>query len=143
MKFLLDTNAISEVSLKRPDAGFMNWFEGADEDGFNVSALTIGELRYGALKYGPGVKRRGLDDFIARVIEFYGDRILPADLRVAESWASLRLSLRDKGRTIGAVDELIAATAIAHDLTVITRNVKHFEPTGCKLHSPWTVRDDA
>lgn len=142
MSFLLDTNAISEVSFERPDAGFMKWFEGADENGFNLSTLTIGELRYGALKYGWGAKRRGLDEFIAQVIEFYGDRILPFDLMVAEAWASLRPSLKDKGRAIGAVDELIAATAIAHDLTVVTRNVRHFEPTGCKWLSPWSARDD-
>lgn len=120
----------------------MTWFDGADENDFNVSALTIGELRYGALKYGQGVERRGLEEFIARVIEFYGDRILPIDLRVAEVWASLRLSLKDQGRAIGGVDELIAATAIAHDLTVVTRNVRHFQPTGCMLLSPWNARDD-
>lgn len=142
MSFLLDTNAISEVGFERPDAGFMTWFEAADGNDFNVSVLTIGELRYGALKYGQGVKRRGLEKFIAQVIEFYGDRILPTDLMVAEIWASLRLSLKDKGRAIGAVDELIAATAIAHDLTVVTRNVRHFQPTGCKLLSPWNARDD-
>ena len=142
MSFLLDTNAISEVSYERPDTGFITWFRASDEDGLHLSALTLGELRYGALKYGKGAKRRSLDLFVAQLIALYGDRILPVDLAVAEAWAALHLSLKDRGRTVGAVDELIAATAIAHDLTVVTRNVRHFEPTGCKLLSPWTPRDD-
>lgn len=142
MSFLLDTNAIGEVTHSRPDAGFLRWFDDADDRAFHLSVLTLGELRHGALKLGEGVKRRGLEHFIAGVTAFYDDRILPIDRAVAEVWAGLRITLKARGATIGAVDELIAATALANDLTVVSRNVRHFGPTGCKLVSPWTTDAD-
>ncbi|CAN5231710.1 type II toxin-antitoxin system VapC family toxin [soil metagenome] len=120
----------------------MRWLAQAQDEGFHLSLLTLGELRHGAIKLGDDVKRKGLEKFIDGVIAFYDDRILPIDRAIAETWARLRFDLKGKGATIGAIDELIAATALANDLTVVTRDVRHFGPAGCKLVSPWTMDAD-
>lgn len=139
MSFLLDTNAISERTFDRPDQGLIAWLSEADENLFHVSALTIAELRRGALRLGPGAKRRALETFIGEVVEFYSDRIVPIDLSVAERWAELAHAYKAAGVVVGLVDELIAATALAYDLTLVTRNTRHFADSGCKLLCPWSA----
>lgn len=136
--FLLDTNAISEPGRQRPNTGFQAWFDLTPESLQFFSVLTIGELRSGTQAMAAGHQRTQLEIIQALILTKYADQVLPVDLAVALRWAELSLENRKSGRTIGAVDELIAATAIVHDLTVVTRNVRHFEHSGCKLLSPWS-----
>lgn len=144
MTFLLDTNAISEIARPRPDPSYMQWFlsvgDPADplDDRLHVSVLTIGELERGVLRLAPGKRREGLHTSIELLIADYGRRILPIDLAVAQAWSSVAEQNRRSGLIAGAVDELIAATAIAHDLVLVTRNVSHFDKSGCKLLCPWS-----
>lgn len=79
-----------------------------------------------------------VDAWLIQTLQGFADRTLPIDEPVASAWAELSVALRRSGQVVGAVDELIAATALANDLTVVTRNVRHFEPTGCRLICPWT-----
>jgi toxin FitB len=74
----------------------------------------------------------------ASLLHRFADQIIPVDVAVAETWGELSAALRAQGRVIGAVDELIAATAIDRNLTLVTRNRRHFEPTGRALLSPWS-----
>ncbi len=144
MRFLLDTNAVSETLKSRPNPGFMAWFAsvGSPEDDFDdrlhLSVLTIGEMRRGALKLGPDPRATILQDRIAGILAEYNDRLLPIDLTVVERWATLAEAYRPAGVTVGITDELLAATALVHDLILVTRNVRHFEHSGCKLLSPWS-----
>ena len=144
MKFLLDTNAVSETLRSRPDRGFMDWFNsvGSPEDDFDdrlhLSVLTIGEMRRGALRLDPDPRATILQDRIAGIIAEYDDRLIPVDLAVVERWARLAEVYRTSGVTVGITDELLAATALVHDLTIVTRNVRHFEHSGCRLLSPWS-----
>lgn len=85
-----------------------------------------------------GERRTAISEWLDSVIQDFGERILPVNIKVARRWANVSPSLRAAGAVIGVVDELIAATALAHGLTLVTRNVRHFEPTGCKLLSPWS-----
>jgi toxin FitB len=143
LKFLLDTNAISEVMKSKPDRGFLVWFTSVvsspDEldDRLHISALTISELRRGALKLQPSRRGEELGRWIDELAVEYADRILSVDLAVAEASARLADRCRRRGVSVGLTDELIAATALVHDLTVVTRNVRHFEHSGCRLLSPW------
>jgi toxin FitB len=141
LSLLLDTNAISEIIKTAPDPGFMSWFAGlGDGDGdLNISVLTIGEMRRGALKLAEGQRRALLDTFISQTVAAYGSRVMPIDLPVIEAWSELAERYRRAGVVVGFTDELIAATAIAHDLTVVTRNVRHFEHSGCRVLSPWSA----
>ncbi|MBJ7512119.1 type II toxin-antitoxin system VapC family toxin [Brevundimonas sp.] len=144
MKFLLDTNAISETLKTRPDEGFLNWLDsvGSPEDLFDdrlhLSVLSIAEMRRGALKLDPVRKRALIEARIEGMITDFKDRILRVDLSVSENWAVLAEAYRRQGVTVGLIDELIAATALAYDLTLVTRNVRHFEHSGCRVLSPWS-----
>ena len=144
MKFLLDTNAISETLRSRPNSGFMEWFAsvGAPEDDvddrLHVSVLTIGEMRRGALRLGPDPRGEILQDRIKGIIAEYDDRLIPVELTVVERWAPLAKAYRTAGIAVGITDELLAATALVHDLVLVTRNIRHFEHSGCKLLSPWS-----
>ena len=144
MKVLLDTNAISEIFRTNPNAGFMAWFSGQEldrelDDALHLSVITVGELRRGALKLAAGDRRTRLEAFISETVSEYRARILPVDLAVAEAWADLAETYRAKGVVVGLEDELIAATAHVHGLTVVTRNVRHFEHSGCRVLSPWSA----
>ncbi len=86
-----------------------------------------------------GARQSALQAWITRFVGDFGERILPLDVVVAGVWADLSADLQRQGRTVGLADEFIAATALAHGLIVVTRNVRDFEPTGCGLLSPWSA----
>lgn len=136
--FLLDTNVISEPKRSRPDAGVIGWLGAQLLSDLHVSALTVGELRRGIVRLEPGRRRDDLDFWLADLILQYDERILPVDLDVAERWASLAEANRAAGRASEMTDELIAATAHVHGMTVVTRNLRHFESGGCRVLSPWS-----
>ncbi|MFN3932552.1 MAG: type II toxin-antitoxin system VapC family toxin [Brevundimonas sp.] len=135
--FLLDTNVISEPKRARPDEGVIGWLGDQLLSDLHISVITVGELRRGIVRLEPGRRRDDLDFWLADLILRYGERILPVDLDVTERWAALAETARAAGRPSQMTDELIAATAHVHGLTVVTRNVRHFEPSGCRVLSPW------
>jgi predicted nucleic acid-binding protein len=135
--FLLDTNVLSEARRKRQDpnvAGFVASLAGRR---VCVSAMTIGELRKGAAAKRAEDRRHAdmLDGWIDEVEAHYAERILPIDLEVATVWGKLSA---DRPRPI--VDTLLAATAIVHGLTVVTRDIDGFADTGVVLVNPWTAK---
>lgn len=136
--FLLDTNAVSEPGRLRPDRGFLTWFDATPEPLQYVSVLTLGELRRGTQAMSPGRTRAFLEGLQAVLLARHTGRILDVDIPVAQQWAEISLDNKRNGREPGTVDELIAATALVYNFTVITRNVRHFEHSGCKLLSPWS-----
>ncbi|WP_298096844.1 type II toxin-antitoxin system VapC family toxin [Brevundimonas sp.] len=135
--FLLDTNAISEPKRARPDPGMIGWLNEQLLSDLHISVITVGELRRGIVRLEPGRRRDDLDFWLADLILRYGERILSVDLEVTERWASLAEINRAAGRVSEMTDELIAATAHVHGLAVVTRNVRHFEHSGCRVLSPW------
>lgn len=137
MSFLLDTNAVSEAGRAAPDPGFMSWLSEVDGARLYLSAITLGELRRGIALIEDPVRRQRLEGLNANILLRFGGQILAVDELVARTWGDLSARLKRSGRVIGALDEMIAATALAHDLTLVTRNMRHFEETGCALASPW------
>lgn len=138
MIYLLDTNAVSEPQKARPDSGYMAWLQAQEAQSLGISVLTLGELRHGLSALPIGGKRSQLETWFIEALTAFGDRVLPVDVPVVMAWADLALAHKRSGRAVSAVDELIAATALAHNLTVVTRNVRDFAASGCKLHTPWT-----
>lgn len=143
MSLLLDTTAVSEITKPKPNPGFMAWFAdaAASEDRRQrvfTSVLVIGEIDKGILKLDQGARRDRLSRQRDFILMQYDARVLPINLDTARRWAEVAERHRRALRTIGGIDELIAATALAHDLTVVTRNVRHFEHSGCRLLSPWS-----
>jgi predicted nucleic acid-binding protein len=137
VSFLLDTNVVSEFRKgQRANPGVMNWVAGVGEDELFLSVLVAGELRQGIER----LRRRdlsaaeSLDRWLTAILDGYADRILPVDSRVADLWG--RLNVPDP---LPAVDGLLAATAIAHDLTLVTRNTRDVAPTGVRLLDPFAA----
>jgi predicted nucleic acid-binding protein len=131
--YLLDTVILSE--LRRPDraAALVGWIGDKPADAMFLSAVTIGEIERGIVRQrslDPGFAE-ALESWLDRTVRIYGDRILPADTPVARRWGQLSARLGHNG-----ADLLIAATALEHGLTVVTRNVRYFVPTGVTVIDP-------
>ncbi len=136
---MIDTCALSELRRKKPDENVVAWFEARSQQGLYLSVLTVGEIRKGieALPNTQADKRR--KDKILNWLEhelplWFEDRILPIDAGVADEWGRL---LARAGRTMPAIDSLIAATAIHNRLTIVTRNVSDFDYDGVDVFNPW------
>lgn len=139
MTFLLDTNVLSEVTKPEPDRAVLQFLHEADEDRLFVSAVTVAELHRGIAPLPDGRRRRALEawvagDFSAR----FGDRILPVEVRVAETWGAIMGDTRRRGIAIHVMDGFIAATAKVHRLTIVTRNSADFAALGLPLFNPWS-----
>lgn len=140
MRLLLDTNVLSEVTRPAPDARVLNWLDGLDEDRSFISVVSIAEIRRGVALMDEGRKREALAEWLARDLpQRFEQRVLPVDEPVALAWGDLMGLAKRRGRGLSSMDGLIAATAIARELTLATRNTKDFEGFGLELFDPWTA----
>lgn len=138
MSFLLDTNAFSEITRPRPDRGYLDWFENTDPFNLYLSVLTVGEVRRGVCLLAAGARRELIERATRELQSQFGERILNFDAAAAQAWGELAARNRSEGRIIGAVDEMLAAIAQVHSLTIVTRNLRHFTGTGCEVICPWS-----
>jgi len=139
MSYLLDTCVVSELSRPRPNQGVVVWMSEADVASLHLSAITIGEVRRGALRLPAGKRRTSLSDWSERLRRSFSGRVLPIDESVALRWAEVAARAEQSGRPGSFADGLIAATALDRGLTLVTRNVTDFEPFGVSLLNPWTA----
>ena len=138
MNFLLDTNVVSETTRPQPSAAVLDWIAAQAGESLFISAITIGELRRGALLLTAGKKRKALLRWIETGIKAdFAGRILPVDTDVMERWAQLQARSEQAGRRLPLMDSLLAATALAHGLTLATRNLADFKAAGVPLFDPW------
>jgi predicted nucleic acid-binding protein len=136
--FLLDTNIPSEQIRSRPDPRISTWINAQPESTLFLSAITIGELRKGTDLLPDGKRRRPLEAWFEKsLIPRFFDRILPVTQAVADRWGLLTARRQLAGVPLSITDGLIAATALHHGLTVVTRNVKDFADLGVPLLNPW------
>ena len=140
MRLLLDTNVLSEVTRPNPDMRVLAWLDQLDEDRSFVSIISIAEIRRGIALMDNGRKRDALVEWLARDLpQRFERRIIPVDEPVALAWGDLMGRAKRSGRGLSSMDGLIAATAVAHDLTLATRNTRDFEGFGIELIDPWIV----
>ena len=138
MNLLLDTNVLSEVQRPAPSPIVLAWLDTVDEDRTFISVATIAELRRGIALLDDGRRRAALSDWLAHDLPTrFEERILPIDRAVAECWGDLMAQSRRSGIALSVMDGFFAATALAHDLTLVTRNVKDFASFGVPLLNPW------
>ena len=136
--FLVDTNVISEARRgARANLGVRAFFAAASEQEqpLYVASITIGELRRGVdliRRRGDGAQADALEHWLAELLEAYGDRVLVLDAEAAQLWGRLRVPHPEH-----ALDKQIAAIALLHNLTVVTRNTADFLPTGVALLNPF------
>lgn len=136
MSYLLDTIVISELVRKSPDRRVLAWFKNVPDNALYLSVLTIGEIRNGVERMVKGQKRERLRVWLEQDLPaWFEARLLPVSLVVAERWG--RLLAEQKGAA-PAVDSLLAATALHHELRLVTRNDKHFTYQGLEIVNPWS-----
>lgn len=134
MKYLVDANVLSEPTKPVPDARAIAWLRRHERD-LAVSPIILGELEYGILILPASRRRTRLEQWFSAGIPRL--RVLDFDTAAAGAWASLLARLKKKGRAMPIKDSLIAATALAHKLTVATRNTADFRPAGVAIENPF------
>jgi toxin FitB len=136
--FLLDTNVLSETVKPQPNAKVLAWLEASDEQMFHVSVLTLGEIRSGIDSTPVSARRTTLESWLSRdlMVRFTG-RILIVNQEIADRWGRITAKASVVGRRIPTIDALLAATALHHNLTLVTRSTKHAGPTGVPVFNPW------
>jgi predicted nucleic acid-binding protein len=138
--FLLDTNCISELVRSYPDSNVLSWMKAADEKLLHLSVLTLGEIRKGVARLPQSRRRTALESWLELDLQYrFAGKILPIDVSIADRWGLLAAAASRKGKSISAIDGLLAATAIHHNLTIVSRNVADFASTPVTIFNPWTA----
>lgn len=135
--YLLDTDVVSELRKRKCDANVAAWIEPISPTDLYLSTMTIVEI-------ARGIERRTLDDppfardleiWLDTTLRVYGDRVLPLTVNIARRWGRISAQVGNKNLDLG-----IAATALEHGLTIATRNVAHYAPTGAPIVNPFETR---
>jgi len=136
--FLLDTNIPSEFRNPRPEPRVVEWVDSVAEGSVFISVVTLGEIRKGCELLDPGKRRKELERWLeVEVREWFAGRILPVTDAIAERWGRLEATRQRLGLPLNTADGQIAATALEHGLTVVTRNVNDFRDLGVVVFNPW------
>jgi predicted nucleic acid-binding protein len=140
VSFLLDTSFISELVKKEPNVPALAWLDGQDEDALYLSVVTIGKLEKGIARLARSARKNRLQTWVRRDLATrFAGRLLSIDLRVAARWGSLTGNAEKRGRPLPVIDSLIAATALEHGFSVVTRNVIDFQRCGVVCIDPWNT----
>ena len=135
--FLVDTNVLSELTRPQPEAQVERFLRDAKSSVF-ISVLSVGEIRKGIASLPLSNKRTALKDWLDNeILPWFEDRILPVTLPIAGHWGDLAGQLKTSGRPRPVIDSLLAATALEHDLTLVTRNTRDYEGLGVPILNPW------
>lgn len=138
MKYLLDTNVISELVKREPNPGVIRWIETCNEDTLFLSVLTFGELQKGITKLNDRDWMDRLQNWVNQELtKRFEGRILPVDVEVMLTWGRMQGASEKEGVSLPVMDSLIAATAIRHNLMVVTRNARDLERCQVAIYNPW------
>ncbi|MCC6586460.1 MAG: type II toxin-antitoxin system VapC family toxin [Bryobacterales bacterium] len=138
--FLIDTNVISEFVKPQPNIQVIRWLDDADPNALFVSVITLGEIRLGIEGLPPGRRRSALEQWLDEGLPAWFDaNLLPITKSIADRWGRISIEAKRSRSSLSTADGLIAATALEHGLTLVTRNVKDFGGTGLELLNPWSA----
>ena len=133
--YLIDTNVISELRRREPEPRVVEWFEQRPAAQLYLSVLTLGEIRRGVDRLAEGERQQALRTWLEQELPaFFSGRLLPIDEAIAQRWGHLMAQM---GRPLPAIDSLLAATAMEHNLVLVTRNLKDVADLPVALANPW------
>lgn len=135
MSYLIDTNVLSELRRKQPDAQVVAWMRERPRQSLYLSVLTLGEIRKGIERLQDAERRLTLLDWLeVELPNYFVGRLLPVDASTADLWGRVTAQA---GRPLPAIDALLAATALQHQFALVTRNVRDFDGLGVTVINPW------
>ena len=137
MSYLLDTNVISEPKRPKPDARVIQWLASVNEAETFLSALTIGEMKKGVEKLPSSKNRALVQDYLEKTRNRFSGRILPITEETFLVWGKMIADFEKRGIVRPALDSLLEATALEHDLILVTRNVRNFQDSSVTILNPW------
>jgi predicted nucleic acid-binding protein len=140
MRYLIDTCCISELVKKKPNPNVLKWFADQDELSMYLSVITFGELRKGIEKLHDSKKKNELNRWVKEDLNNrFKNRVLNINMEEVNKWCEILATAEKNGKPLPAIDSLIAATALVHDLLVVTRNTQDMEGSGVDVINPWTI----
>lgn len=135
MSYLIDTNVLSELRRREPNAQVVAWMQARPRQSLYLSVLSLGEIRKGIEGVADAAFRQALTDWLeVELRHYFVGRLLDVDTAVADRWGRVQAA---SGRSLPVIDGLLAATALQHDLSLVTRNTRDFEGLGIRLINPW------
>jgi len=137
MSYLLDTNVVSETERKLPDRNVLKWLERTDPGNTYLSALTLGEIKKGVSKLPAGKRKAHIQNWLEDVRKQFGGRILPITEQTFLVWGKMMAEFEQKGIVRPALDSFLEATALEHDLILVTRNIRNFRDSSVTILNPW------
>ena len=138
--FLLDTNCISELVRGNPEPRVLQWIDATDESLLCLSVLTLGEIRKSVAGLPPSQRRTRLETWLELELQVrFAGRVLGIDSKIADRWGILAAHAKRSGRALSAIDGLLAATALHHNLTIVSRNISDFASTQVPVVNPWQL----
>ena len=138
MRFLLDTNVLSEPARQHPEERVVEWFRSLAPLDACISVLTLGEIGKGVSLMPPGPRKDSLRSWLAQDLPLrFRGRTLPVDMEIAFRWGEMAAEGRRIGRPLPVVDGLLLATARTHGLTFVTRNLRDCGDRGVPVLDPW------
>lgn len=140
MRYLLDTNVVSDQTRPRPDPAVAMWISERQNRDMAVSAITFGEIQKGVLNLHPGAKRTFLTGWLEGLPKQFRGRVIPVTLPIARAWGRLADDARRAGRALTVTDGLLLATAAVHNLVLVTRDERDFRGMGVEILNPWGPR---
>lgn len=141
MSYLIDTCCISELVKKKPNPNVVKWFADQDELAMYLSVITFGELRKGIEKLPDSKKKKELNRWVKEDLkQRFKNRVLNITIEEVNKWGEILAAAEKDGKPLPAIDSLIAATALAHDHSVVTRNTKDMEGSGVEIINPWVYK---
>ncbi|MFC1850335.1 type II toxin-antitoxin system VapC family toxin [candidate division CSSED10-310 bacterium] len=135
----MDTCVVSEFVKPVPDVPVLMWFDTIQSELLYLSVLTIGELREGITRLPESKKKHRLSTWLQGIISDYSDRLLPVNLEIAENWGILQGRAKKEGKTLSAIDGLLASTSYTHNMILVTRNEKDFFAAKIEVLNPWNI----
>ena len=137
MRYLLDTCVLSEPFRRQPNPHVIAWLRSVDQSSLYTPSVVLGEMRKGVEKMPASVRKGLLEKWLADYRRFYADNIVTFDAEVAMTWGELVGRLQLDGMTPPVIDSQIAAMAIYHGMTLVTRNVRDMQATGVDIFNPF------